>query len=194
MLNYLSINHHHVLSPSKDAYPIPNPLPALTSLDSAFQLQEYITLLIKADVHDVQRIISIPTRISDDSEEGGSASGEEEKAADEYCWIYEQLRRVALDLSHPLISALQLECNRNTCPEMKADEWLYLCVAHGTGQNGVIEVSLPRLRKKCRKVCLIVGFLLKQQCCAIDYIVHTLDGATALLNSPKAFPSRYVQP
>lgn len=42
-------------------------------------------------------------------------------------------RRVALDLSHPLLSALQLECNRKTCPEMKADEWLYLCVAHGNG-------------------------------------------------------------
>lgn len=31
-----------------------------------------------------------------------------------------------------------------------------------------------------------------QQCCAIDYITHTLDSATALLNSPRAFPSRYV--
>jgi len=31
---------------------------------------------------------------------------------------------------------------------------------------------------------------LPQQCCAIDYILHTLDSATALLNSPRAFPSR----
>lgn len=31
-----------------------------------------------------------------------------------------------------------------------------------------------------------------QQCCAIDYILHTLDSATALLNSPRAFPSRCV--
>jgi hypothetical protein len=29
-----------------------------------------------------------------------------------------------------------------------------------------------------------------QQCCAIDYIIHTVDSATALLNSPRAFPSR----
>jgi hypothetical protein len=29
-----------------------------------------------------------------------------------------------------------------------------------------------------------------QQCCAIDYILHTVDSATALLNSPRAFPSR----
>jgi len=31
-----------------------------------------------------------------------------------------------------------------------------------------------------------------KQCCAIDYILHTVDSATALLNSPRAFPSRYV--
>jgi len=29
-----------------------------------------------------------------------------------------------------------------------------------------------------------------EQCCAIDYILHTVDSATALLNSPRAFPSR----
>ena len=51
---------------------------------------------------------------------------------------------------------LQLECNRQTCPEMKAGEWLYLCVAHGN--DGAME-----------------------QCCAIDYILHTIDSATALL-------------
>lgn len=33
-----------------------------------------------------------------------------------------------------------------------------------------------------------------QQCCAIDYILHTLDSATALLNSPRAFPSRLQIP
>ncbi|KNZ73619.1 Mps one binder kinase activator-like 4 [Termitomyces sp. J132] len=50
---------------------------------------------------------------------------------------------------------------------MKAGEWLYLCVAHGTDGN---------------------------QCCAIDYILHTLDSATALLNTPRAFPSRIQIP
>lgn len=47
-------------------------------------------------------------------------------------------RRLAQDLSHPLITMLQLECTRATCPEMKAGEWLYLCVAHGT--EGAMEV------------------------------------------------------
>lgn len=69
----------------------------MTSLDSAFQLQEYIALLVKADVHDVQRIVAIPTRRDEEAsfsndDEGAVASAEEEKAADEYCWIYEQLR------------------------------------------------------------------------------------------------------
>jgi hypothetical protein len=46
---------------------------------------------------------------------------------------------------------------------MKAtDEWLYLCAAHKT----------------------------PKECCAIDYIIHTLDGTAALLNSDKYFPSR----
>lgn len=51
---------------------------------------------------------------------------------------------------------------------MKAGEWLYLCVAHGN--DGAME-----------------------QCCAIDYILHTVDSATALLNSPRTFPSRLVK-
>lgn len=33
---------------------------------------------------------------------------------------------------------LQQECTRQTCPEMKAGEWLYLCVAHGN--EGAMEV------------------------------------------------------
>lgn len=84
---------------SQDAYHLPDPLPSLTSLDSAFQLQEYIALLVKVDVHDVQRIVTLPTRRDDDSassEEENSTSGDDEKTVDEYCWIYEQLRRVVV--------------------------------------------------------------------------------------------------
>jgi hypothetical protein len=49
-------------------------------------------------------------------------------------------RRLAQDLSHPLITMLQQECTRATCPEMKAGEWMYLCVAHGN--DGAMEASL----------------------------------------------------
>ncbi|KAM5533925.1 hypothetical protein V8D89_012465 [Ganoderma adspersum] len=157
-------------------YPVKS-LPPLSALDSAFQLQEYISLLIRLDVHDVERIVSIPGRSASDSQDGESKAedkdvekdGNGSVSVDEACWVYEQLRRLAQDLSHPLITMLQLECTRGTCPEMKAGEWLYLCVAHGN--EGAME-----------------------QCCAIDYILHTLDSATALLNSPRAFPSRLSVP
>ncbi|KAF7321949.1 hypothetical protein MKEN_00717400 [Mycena kentingensis (nom. inval.)] len=156
-------------------------LPPLSSLDSAFQLQEYISLLIRLDVHDVESIVSIPGKGSKSKDAGsaeakegaGAAEAEDKKekevTVDEACWKYEQLRRLAQDLSHPLITMLQQVCTRSTCPEMKAGEWLYLCVAHGN--DGAME-----------------------QCCAIDYILHTLDSATALLNSPRAFPSRLQIP
>ncbi|KAH8097067.1 Mob1/phocein [Cristinia sonorae] len=158
-------------------YPVKT-LPSLASLDSAFQLQEYISLLIRLDVHDVETIVSLPGKPSGDrqnSEEDKENLRDADKDArnevvvDEQCWIYEQLRRLAQDLSHPLITMLQQECTRATCSEMKAAEWLYLCVAHGN--DGAME-----------------------QCCAIDYILHTLDSATALLNSPRAFPSRLTIP
>ncbi|KAF8198471.1 Mob1/phocein [Pholiota molesta] len=155
-------------------YPVKN-LPSLSSLDSAFQLQEYISLLIRLDVHDVEAIVSLPGSPKDSGHDKEDTSKEADKESknevtvDEACWIYEQLRRLAQDLSHPLITTLQQECTRASCPEMKAGEWLYLCVAHGN--DGAME-----------------------QCCAIDYILHTVDSATALLNSPRTFPSRLQIP
>ncbi|KAF5336472.1 hypothetical protein D9611_006647 [Ephemerocybe angulata] len=152
-------------------YPIKT-LPSLASLESAFQLQEYISLLIRLDIHDVEAITSLPGK-DKEGESSDTATeekeGEKQVNVDEACWVYEQLRRLAQDLTHPLITTLQQECTRNSCPEMKAGEWLYLCVAHGN--EGSME-----------------------QCCAIDYILHTLDSATALLNSPRAFPSRLQIP
>jgi hypothetical protein len=98
-------------------YPVKN-LPSLSSLDSAFQLQEYISLLIRLDVHDVDAIVSVPGKNSERGKEG-SEEGEieptktedkveevEEKEkerkneviVDEFCWIYEQLRCVLLPI------------------------------------------------------------------------------------------------
>ena len=83
-------------------YPIKN-LPSLSSLDSAFQLQEYISLLIRLDVHDVDSIVSLPGTSKKDGEavrEKDPAGKEEDKDSDrksdiqvdQACWIYEQLR------------------------------------------------------------------------------------------------------
>jgi len=76
-------------------------------LDSAFQLQEYISLLIRLDVHDVDTIVSVPGK-TNEKEKNENESSEESKAeekevekerksdiaVDEACWIYEQLRYV----------------------------------------------------------------------------------------------------
>lgn len=79
-------------------YPV-HELPPLASLDSAFQLQEYISLLIRLNVHDVDTIVSLPGKssshdrdLSDGSE--GPAEVKGEVTVDESCWIYEQLRCV----------------------------------------------------------------------------------------------------
>ena len=125
-------------------YPVKT-LPALSSLDSAFQLQEFISLTIRLNIHDVSAIISTPgsrTSAEGDSDDGNLVTSDEgdgekdaksEFAVDEACWIYEQLRyalfdastnpirtyhitprRLAQDLSHPLITMLQQECTRAT--------------------------------------------------------------------------------
>ena len=78
-------------------YPV-RTLPALSSLDSAFQLQEYISLLIRLDVHDVETIVSLPERQPSLEREGSDGASTDEKdgkadvAVDESCWVYEQLR------------------------------------------------------------------------------------------------------
>ena len=95
-------------------YPVKS-LPALSSLDSAFQLQEYISLLTRLGAHDVETITTPPgshkdakdtdgSAIPEKGEQGGTeepAGSEEEKSGedkdmsvDEACWIYEQLRCV----------------------------------------------------------------------------------------------------
>jgi len=120
---------------------VPDPLPSVFESNSAFQLQEYIALLIRADVHDVDRIVSVPTP--------GPNVPETDKDIDEGCWVYEHLRRLAQDLTHPLITTLQQECTRKSCPEMKAGEWLYLCVAHGGGGTTEVCISIISLSGSC---------------------------------------------
>lgn len=56
------------------------------------------------------------------------------------------IRRIPIDLT-PLVVLLLQICTAETCPKMKADEWQYLCVAHG--REGA------------------------EECSAIDYIIHT---------------------
>ncbi|TXT13213.1 hypothetical protein VHUM_01614 [Vanrija humicola] len=128
-------------------------VPPLSSFDGPFQVAEYLSLKVRHDPHDVKGLVEVPT--------------DNAKAADRHVWIYEHLRRIPIDVT-PLMTQLLQLCSRESCPEMKADEWQYLCVAHG-GEG-------------------------TDRCCAIDYILHTLDSTTALLNSSNYFPSRLQIP
>lgn len=138
----------------EDAYPNPfvaghagpDPSAFLHSIESPFQVQEYIALLVRADPHDVDRIITLPSPSVPVSGTPAVTPGHQRNTSTDTLrtsgplvpqevWIYEQLRRFSQDLSHPFVSALQNECARVTCPEMKAGEWLYLCAAHATANE-----------------------------------------------------------
>ncbi|OXG16418.1 Mob1 family protein [Cryptococcus neoformans] len=127
-------------------------VPPLSTLNGPFQLAEYLALKVKHDPHDVNGLVKVP--VGDGSMDG--------KGPDRDVWIYEQLRRIPIDLT-PLITALLPICTRETCPQMRSSEWSYFCVAHGSGTR---------------------------ECSTIDYILHTLDSTVTLLNNSKHFPSR----
>lgn len=74
-------------------------------------------------------------------------------------------RRLTRDLNLLVVAMLEDGCSSINCPEMRTLDCQYLCAAH----------DKPR------------------ECPATDYIVHTLDYTTALLNSSKLFPSRYCR-
>ena len=74
--------------------PVPEDSPSLSDLDSAFQLQEYITLLIRQNPHDVETIVTPPGRVKKGEQEDKSDAEGKNEGVDEACWIYEQLRFV----------------------------------------------------------------------------------------------------
>jgi len=85
---------------------------------------------------------------------------------DPLVWQYEHLRQFVIEFNLLLV-ALGDECIPETCPKMTAsNEWQYLCAAH---------------RKP-------------QDCAAIDYMMHTIDGSTALLANAKHFALRTEVP
>lgn len=70
------------------------------------------------------------------------------------------------------------------CPTVSLPR-LYLCAAHPNANEVCLNVG-------CSATSLTITT--QHECCAIDYTVHTLDGATALLNSSRYFPSRWARP
>ncbi|MCJ1225768.1 hypothetical protein MMC12_002417 [Toensbergia leucococca] len=135
------------------------PLVPLVELDSPFQLQEHLKALYyhhtKSDdtnttmpiTHETALILATPPDNVDRS-----------------LWLYE-LCRFLVQKVNSLIVAFFAEsppCSAQTCPEMRASEWQYLCAVHDPPKS----------------------------CCAIDYCCHTLDWAANVLTSQKHFPSR----
>eukprot|EP00927_Polykrikos_kofoidii_P075153 TRINITY_DN71224_c0_g1_i1.p1 TRINITY_DN71224_c0_g1~~TRINITY_DN71224_c0_g1_i1.p1 ORF type:complete len:252 (+),score=35.08 TRINITY_DN71224_c0_g1_i1:51-806(+) len=85
---------------------------------------------------------------------------------DPLVWQYEHFRQFVIELNLVLVVLVD-ECTPETCPKMTASsEWQYLCAAH---------------RKP-------------QDCAAIDYMTHTIDGSTALLTNVKHFGCRSEVP
>jgi hypothetical protein len=78
--------------------------------------------------------------------------------------LYDTTRALCIRIGH-LIGSFAIEdvCNDTTCPDMKADQWQYLCASHPK-PNG---------------------------CSALNYCIHTLDTVSQILTSPKHFPSRF---
>ena len=69
--------------------------PSLTDLDSAFQLQEYIALLIRRNPHDVETIVSYPGPVKSWGKTDDNVDKDgKEVVVDQNCWIYEQLRYI----------------------------------------------------------------------------------------------------
>lgn len=88
----------------------------------------------------------------------------ENESVDRNLWLYELCRFLTQKAN--IVSIFLMNdtpaCSSQTCPEMRASEWQYLCAVHDPPKS----------------------------CCAIDYCNHTLDWAANVLTSPRNFPSR----
>ncbi|KAK6521940.1 hypothetical protein TWF281_002515 [Arthrobotrys megalospora] len=133
------------------------PLVPLAELDSAFQLQEHLAALISSTTNPPDSDHIVPLSRKDCDRIASCPEG-----IDEWMWCYELTRRLTRDLNHLVVGLLSDNCTEETCPEMRASLWQYLCAVHDP----------PR------------------SCCAMDYSVHTLDHAASTLCSTKHFPSR----
>jgi hypothetical protein len=128
-------------------------------LNSPFQLQEHLAALYYHHTRVGLRTTPITREIA-------MQLCEPPKGVDRPPWLYELCRLMVMK-ANDLIVAFFSEsppCSAQTCPEMRASEWQYLCAVHDPPKS----------------------------CCAIDYCCHTLDWASNILTSPKLFPSRAI--
>jgi len=128
-------------------------------LDSPFQLQEHLKALHNhyTRPEGSETVIPIHRDIA-------IQLAEPPEGVDRALWLYELCRFLTMKVNNLIVAffAENPPCSVQTCPEMQASEWQYLCAVHDPPKT----------------------------CCAIDYCCHTLDWATNILTSPKHFPSR----
>ncbi|RPA87518.1 Mob1/phocein [Ascobolus immersus RN42] len=148
------------------------PLVPLSELDSAFQLQEHLASLLASRTNRLPSSSSTapngtapedtPDHTVPLSRLDCESISNPPDGVDPKLWCYELTRRLTRDLNILVVALIQDGCTVQSCPEMRAGEWQYLCAAHDQ----------------------------PQPCCAIEYITHTLDHAAMVLCSTKYFPSR----
>lgn len=86
------------------------------------------------------------------------------EGVDPLLWLLELCRLLVIKTNDILVAFFNESppCSKDTCPEMRASEWQYLCAVHDP----------------------------PKACCAIDYCNHTLNWSGDQIASPKNFPSR----
>ncbi|KID92251.1 Mob1/phocein family protein [Metarhizium guizhouense ARSEF 977] len=133
------------------------PLVPLSELDSAFQLQEHLAAL------HYDRTASGTQAIT---RETAHQLTQPPAGIDRTIWLYE-LCRFLISKCNQLVVGFLFDtppCSAQTCPEMRASEWQFLCAVHEQPKS----------------------------CCAIDYCCHTLDWAANVVSDQKLFPSRFA--
>ncbi|KAF2662377.1 Mob1/phocein [Lophiostoma macrostomum CBS 122681] len=135
------------------------PLVDISEIESAFQLMEHLKALHYSLTHPDGAHGTVAV-----DQEMAHRLAQPPDNVDKTLWLYELCRFLIQKVNSIIVALFQDNppCSSNTCPEMRASEWQYLCAVHDPPKS----------------------------CCAIDYCCHTLDWAANLLTSPKTFPSR----
>lgn len=132
----------------------------VTQVESAFQLQEHLKSIFQYHTHSSE-LEHTTTQLT---HETALEIANPPNGTDRSLWLYELCRLLVIKVDQLVVHFFidSPPCSAQTCPEMRASEWQYLCAVH--------EPPKP--------------------CCAIDYCCHTLDWAATTLASQKHFPSR----
>ena len=81
-------------------------------------------------------------------------------------WQYEHIRQFILELNLLVVQLLGV-CTRDKCEKMTAGkDYMFLCANHADNEK----------------------------CSAIDYMIHALDNATAMIHNSSTFSSRIAIP